>query len=284
MSEGEDRRRADPATSARRWLQVFEAEGLEFLPSPRTPGGVSLGQPAAGRPEHPPAEPRRRATTVRTLVPPLGERLGPAEKIAALDEVAAEIARCDRCPLHRGRTHTVPGEGHADADLMFVGEGPGRDEDLSGRPFVGRAGELLTRIIEAIGFTRETVFIANVVKCRPPNNRTPTPQETGACFPFLERQIEIVDPLVICTLGTPATRQLLGVSDGIGRLRGRAIPWRGRVVVPTFHPAYLLRNPAAKPAVWEDVQKVVAVLKERGGRIPRPEVLERNLARKGSRR
>jgi DNA polymerase len=169
---------------------------------------------------------------------------------------------------------------------MFIGEGPGRDEDLSGRPFVGRAGELLTRIIKAMGFSRETVYIANIVKCRPPRNRDPEPSETEACFGYLERQIEIIRPRVICTLGLPATRALLQIKGGISAVRGQQfVFWNGRngpsgrgiPVVPTFHPAYLLRNPAAKADVWQDVQLVARLVLEQGGTIPHPDVLKRSI-------
>jgi DNA polymerase len=173
-----------------------------------------------------------------------------------LDCFAAQIADCTVCPLHKGRTQVVFGAGDPDADLMFIGEAPGRDEDAQGIPFVGRAGQLLTKIIQAIEFTRDQVYIANISKCRPPNNRAPTPDEMDKCLPFLERQIEIIEPRVLCLLGATAVRGLLKVKQGITKLRGRFIEWRGIYVMPTYHPAYLLRNPAGKRDVWEDVQKV----------------------------
>jgi len=173
-----------------------------------------------------------------------------------LDHFARCIADCTLCPLHRGRTQVVFGVGNPDADLMFIGEAPGRDEDEQGEPFVGRAGQLLTKIIQAIEFAREEVYIANVNKCRPPNNRAPTPDEMAKCVPFLERQIAMIQPKVICLLGATAVRGLLDIREGITRLRGRFIEWRGIWVMPTYHPAYLLRNPAGKRDVWEDVQKV----------------------------
>ena len=173
-----------------------------------------------------------------------------------LDHFAKCIADCTLCPLHTGRTQVVFGAGSPDADLMFIGEAPGRDEDEQGIPFIGRAGQLLTKIIQAIEFTREDVYIANIGKCRPPNNRAPTPDEMAKCMPFLERQIAIIQPKVICLLGATAVRGLLQVKEGITRLRGRFIEWRGIWVMPTYHPAYLLRNPAGKRDVWDDVQKV----------------------------
>ena len=173
-----------------------------------------------------------------------------------LDRLAAAIADCQLCPLHKGRTQVVFGDGNPDADLMFIGEAPGHDEDVQGIPFVGRAGQLLTRIIKAIEFDRSEVYIANINKCRPPNNRAPMPDEMARCVPFLLKQIEIIEPKVICLLGATAVRGLLGIKQGITRLRGRFIEWRGILVMPTYHPAYLLRNPAGKRDVWEDVQKV----------------------------
>ena len=173
-----------------------------------------------------------------------------------LDFLANAISGCELCPLHAGRTKMVFGAGNPDADLMFIGEAPGRDEDLQGIPFVGRAGQLLTKIIEAIEFTRDDVYIANINKCRPPNNRAPLPEEMSRCLPFLLRQVEIVEPKVICLLGATAVRGLLQVKEGITKLRGKFLEWRGVLVMPTFHPAYLLRNPAGKRDVWSDVQQV----------------------------
>lgn len=171
-----------------------------------------------------------------------------------------EIGDCRRCKLCEGRSKIVFGDGTARARLMFVGEGPGADEDRQGLPFVGRAGQLLNQIIKAMGFAREEVYIANVVKCRPPDNRAPQPDEVAACTPFLYRQIEIINPRVIVTLGSPATQALLDTTAGITKIRGTFREYRGIRVMPTFHPAYLLRNPAAKKDVWEDMQKVMAFL------------------------
>lgn len=168
---------------------------------------------------------------------------------------------CDVCPLGTTRTRFVFGEGPPDASLMFIGEGPGRDEDLSGRPFVGKAGQLLNKIIEAMGFQRSEVFIANVVKCRPPGNRTPLPDEMAACSPILRRQIEAVNPKMIVVLGGTALKHFVGPSASIMRMRGNFLEWQGRQFMPTFHPAYILRNPRAKREVWEDMKKVMAFLK-----------------------
>ena len=167
-----------------------------------------------------------------------------------LDQVVATIAGCRKCFLCEGRTHTVPGEGDPHARLMFVGEGPGQ----TGRPFVGRAGELLTQIIEAIGLRREAVFIANAVKCRPPQNRKPLPDELAACWPYLERQIELIRPRVLVALGATAAESLLQARKSLTELRGRVHSYRGIPLVVTYHPAALLRNPNWKKPTWDDVR------------------------------
>jgi DNA polymerase len=177
---------------------------------------------------------------------------GPAWE--TLDEVARIIAGCRKCFLCEGRTNTVPGEGSAVARLMFVGEGPGQTEDATGRPFVGRAGELLTQIIESIGLRREDVFIANAVKCRPPQNRKPLPDEIAACWPHLERQIELIRPKVLVALGATAAECLLSVKRSLTDLRGRVHSYRGTPLVVTYHPAALLRNPNWKKPTWDDVR------------------------------
>jgi DNA polymerase len=186
--------------------------------------------------------------------------LVPAE---ALNEVRSDIGDCTRCKLSGlGRSQVVFGVGSPSADLMFVGEAPGADEDLQGIPFVGRAGQLLTKIIEAIGLKREDVYIANVIKCRPPQNRNPEPDEIETCEPFLFRQIDIIKPKVIVTLGKFAAHTLLRREDPISRLRGKVFDYRGAKLIPTFHPAYLLRNPASKREVWEDMKLVRSLLRE----------------------
>ena len=181
----------------------------------------------------------------------------------ALPALAAHIGpACTRCKLHTlGRRQVVFGVGHPQARLMFVGEAPGEDEDRIGEPFVGRAGQLLTKIIEAIGLTREQVYIANVIKCRPPGNRNPEPDEVATCEPFLFEQIAIVRPRVVVALGKFAAQSLLRSTEPITKLRGRVFAWRGASLVPTFHPAYLLRNPPAKREVWEDMKKVRDLLR-----------------------
>ena len=167
-----------------------------------------------------------------------------------LEALAQEVAACTRCPLGSSRTQAVFGVGNPTADLMFVGEAPGREEDLQGEPFVGRSGQLLDRLVyEELGLTRNDVFIANVLRCRPPNNRDPLPEEIAACRPYLEQTLDLVDPRVVVTLGNFASKLLLGTAEGITKLRGRVHPWRGRVLVPTFHPAAVLRgggDPMAK--------------------------------------
>jgi DNA polymerase len=185
--------------------------------------------------------------------------LTPVEALSALrTEIGPLCTRCKLCEL--GRRQVVFGVGNPKARLMFVGEAPGEDEDRQGEPFVGRAGQLLTKIIEAISLTREQVYIANVIKCRPPGNRNPEPDEVAACEPFLFEQIAIVRPRVIVALGKFAAQCLLRSTDPITRLRGREFEYRGATLIPTFHPAYLLRNPPAKREVWEDMKKVRAIL------------------------
>jgi DNA polymerase len=182
-----------------------------------------------------------------------------------LDAVRAEIGDCTRCKLHRlGRRQIVFGVGNPSANLMFVGEAPGGDEDIQGIPFVGRAGQLLTKIIEAIQLRRDDVYIANVIKCRPPENRNPDPDEVETCEPFLFQQIDAIRPRVIVALGTFAARALLKTQDPISRLRGRVFDYRGAKLVPTFHPAFLLRSPDRKRDVWEDMKKVRALLQQSG--------------------
>ena len=181
----------------------------------------------------------------------------------ALTAIRDDIGDCTRCKLHAlGRQQIVYGVGNANADLMFVGEAPGADEDIQGIPFVGRAGQLLTKIIEAIGLKRDDVYIANVIKCRPPGNRNPDLDEVEACEGFLFRQIDSIQPKVIVALGTFAAKALLKTQDPISRLRGRVYEYRGARLVPTFHPAFLLRSPERKRDVWEDMKKVRALLQE----------------------
>lgn len=178
----------------------------------------------------------------------------------SLTRIRADLGDCTRCPLSRGRSHIVFGEGASRPRLVFVGEGPGFEEDQQGRPFVGPAGRLLTRIIHAMHLDREQVYICNVIKCRPPQNRNPGSEEINACMPFLERQLAALQPEVICTLGAVATGALLGQNASVTRLRGRFQDYRGIKLMPTFHPAYLLRTPERKRDVWEDLKKIMALL------------------------
>jgi uracil-DNA glycosylase len=228
--------------------------------APAAPINVAPSRPEKSVPvaKTPPAAP---ASTIlpAAAAPSLFEII---ERIAGdtLPRIREDIGDCTRCKLHKGRTKIVFGTGNPDAVLMFVGEGPGRDEDLSGEPFVGRAGKLLTDMIKAMGLEREDVYIANVVKCRPPENRLPEKDEITTCSPFLMRQIDAIKPKVICTLGSCSAQTLLQTTQGISKFRGEWFDFRGAKLMPTYHPAYLLRNPGAKPEVWKDLQKVMAVL------------------------
>jgi DNA polymerase len=178
----------------------------------------------------------------------------------SLLKIRDDLGECTRCKLHTTRNKIVFGDGSAKADLVFVGEGPGRDEDAQGLPFVGRAGKLLTQMIEAMGLQRKDVYICNVVKCRPPENRLPEPDEIKTCSPYLLRQLDAIDPKVIVCLGACSAQTLLETNRGISHFRGQWLDFRGRKLMATYHPAYLLRNPAAKADVWKDLQKVMAVL------------------------
>jgi uracil-DNA glycosylase len=218
-------------------LEFFEELGIE---------GVRLE--SEWRTRHEPIEPSE---------PP-----EPPEPMIPLQVIRDDLgADCSRCKLHTlGRTQVVFGVGNPSADLMFVGEAPGADEDIQGEPFVGRAGQLLTKIIEAIGLRREDVYIANVIKCRPPGNRNPEPDEVEQCAPFLFRQIDTVKPKVIVALGKFAAQCLLQTNDPITRIRGREFKYRDAILMPTYHPAYLLRTPSAKREVWEDMKRVRSIL------------------------
>lgn len=178
----------------------------------------------------------------------------PAAPAKTLEEMARRLAHCQACRLAAGRTHVVFGTGNPRARVVFVGEAPGADEDRLGEPFVGKAGQLLNAMLRAVGLRREEVYIANVVKCRPPRNRDPEEDEAAACLPFLWHQIELIDPVVIVALGKVASRFLLGTKAPISSYRGRWVTWRGRDVLPIFHPAYLLRTPSAKVQAWEDLK------------------------------
>ena len=221
-------------------LEFFEELGIE---------GVRLEPEWHRRSSAEPSGPRDEAEPVIPVFSSADE---------ALRTLREEIGPdCSRCKLHTlGRTQVVFGVGNPSADLMFVGEAPGADEDIQGEPFVGRAGQLLTKIIEAIGLKREDVYIANVIKCRPPGNRNPEPDEVEQCEPFLFRQIDTVKPKVIVALGKFAAQCLLRTNDPITRIRGREFKYRDAILIPTYHPAYLLRTPSAKREVWEDMKRV----------------------------
>jgi len=177
-------------------------------------------------------------------------------KSPTLEEIRKELGDCKRCKLHRTRRTIVFGEGNEKARLLFIGEGPGYDEDVQGRPFVGKAGQLLTKIIQAIHLEREEVYIANIIKCRPPQNRNPEPDEIESCFPFLMKQIQAIQPRIICALGTFAAQTLLQTDAKITSLRGKTFDLTGIKVLPTYHPAFLLRNPDKKREVWEDMKQI----------------------------
>ena len=234
-----------------KYLQDLGVDGVSADPSwrirPASTRRAGPGATAPGESETPgPLEP---TGAVRTQ-----------GRVIDLTEIRADLGDCRRCKLHAGRTNIVFGVGNPAARVMFVGEGPGADEDEQGEPFVGRAGQLLTQIIKAMGLAREDVYIANVVKCRPPGNRNPEPDEIEACSPFLQAQIAAIAPTVIVALGKFAAQTLLQTETPISRLRGQFHTLGGVAVMPTFHPSYLLRNPAAKREVWEDMKMVMKKL------------------------
>lgn len=248
MSEADDAHElAALTTTLKRHLERRQRAGIRFLPK---------GEPAETKPVSIIEEnllggtvDDRFADTTASL------------QANTLEELRAAIGDCQRCKLCSGRTHIVFGVGNPRAKLMFVGEGPGRDEDLQGEPFVGRAGQLLTDIItKGIGIKREDVYICNVVKCRPPENRNPEPDEVAACEPFLKKQIDLVRPEIIVGLGKFAVQTLLKTNVAISKLRGNWHSYHGIKLMPTFHPAYLLRNPADKKLVWDDIKQVIKEL------------------------
>ncbi|MFA6134653.1 MAG: uracil-DNA glycosylase [Phycisphaerae bacterium] len=250
------------AAAARQIVETDLLMGGTFMPRRRKKAAAATTQAATA--------PAAAKGSLRTAAPPphvTPGAEGKAAALAAIDE--AEVRACTKCCLSKGRTQTVFGEGDPGARLVFVGEGPGEEEDRTGRPFVGRAGELLTNMITAMGLSRAEVYICNVVKCRPPHNRTPSPDEAQACWSYLVRQLQIISPEVIVTLGNPATQALLDTKVGITRLRGQwqtlpaiAEGLEGIAVMPTFHPSYVLRqyNAQTRGMVWSDLQQVMAKL------------------------
>jgi len=235
-------KKSEPAKSAK--------PVVEKAPQPVRPAPVALPAPSANF-----------AKKIEVAVPVVAESAvkhyaRPELDGMQMDELAVKAAECTLCGLHKTRNKSVFGDGNRSAELMFIGEGPGRDEDEQGLPFVGKAGQLLTMMINGMQFTREEVYIANIVKCRPPENRNPTDEEAGKCLPYLSRQIDIVRPKVIVLLGAVPLKYLLGLT-GITKIRGTWHEYRGIKVMPTLHPAYLLRYPSAKRDAWEDLKKVM---------------------------
>ncbi len=264
-------------TNIENWLNYADELGLTPFYRDRAttePANLTAAPAAAAEnPEPMPKRPRSRppfptspapAPTPASLFPITS---GPtlfeaADRIEndTLEKIRADLGECTRCKLHKQRNKIVFGDGNAKADLVFVGEGPGHDEDVQGLPFVGRAGKLLTQMIEAMGLERKDVYICNVVKCRPPENRLPERDEIATCSPYLVRQIDAIRPKVIVCLGATAAQMLLNTNRGISGFRGEWLEYRGTRLIATYHPAYLLRNPAAKSEVWKDLQKVMSVL------------------------
>jgi uracil-DNA glycosylase len=231
------------------YLRYYRGIGVRWAGAPRYSTAAPAGPVATVllEPANPLASLVARTTTMFDDVPVTDE---------SLPQIRQDLGECRRCRLAATRTNIVFGSGNPRAELMFVGEAPGADEDEQGLPFVGRAGQLLTKIIEAIEMSREEVFICNILKCRPPNNRNPEPDEMSVCEPFLFRQIAAVQPKVICALGTFGAQRLLRTKTPISALRGRFVDFHGAKLMATFHPAYLLRNPNEKRKVWEDMQKI----------------------------
>jgi uracil-DNA glycosylase family 4 len=273
----------DPASRARveAWLRYGDHLGLSPYYRDRPAGQtVEPDVPPSIEPELSPARPPEApaARVPRPMPAPApAQKPAPAPPVLplvagpslfdariagdTLDRIRDDVGPdCTRCKLHRSRTKIVFGVGNRKAELVFVGEGPGRDEDEQGEPFVGRAGKLLTQMIEAMSLRREDVYICNVVKCRPPENRLPERDEIASCSPFLMRQLAVIEPKVICCLGSCAAQTLLQTTQGISRFRGEWFDFRGAKLIATYHPAYLLRNPNAKGEVWKDLQKVMALL------------------------
>jgi|HubBroStandDraft_6_1064221.scaffolds.fasta_scaffold01741_3 uracil-DNA glycosylase family 4 len=254
---------------------LMEEIVIEEMELPKSaPRDIAAAKPAVPRISAPtPLTPRAMEAPAVTqvqemLVKPAAPLFEAVDKVRddSLPKIRTDLGECTRCKLHKTRNKIVFGDGSPKAQLVFVGEGPGADEDMQGLPFVGRAGKLLTQMIEAMGLQRKDVYICNVVKCRPPQNRAPEPDEVEACSPFLLRQIDAIKPKVVVCLGAVAAKTLLNTTKGISQFRGEWLDWRGYNLMATYHPAYLLRNPPAKSEVWKDLQKVMAKL---GLELPR---------------
>lgn len=244
----------------RRAVDPMLAAQIASPPAPQASPETALPQPQLTGEE--PAIPARKPLPAP---PPIAAATPPADHARALQIISEDIGDCTRCALHKERHSIVFGQGDPNARLMFVGEGPGADEDAQGLPFVGRAGQLLNNMISAMGLKREEVYIANVVKCRPPNNRTPEPDEANTCLPFLMRQIDVIRPQVLVALGATAATYLLGQRQPLAGLRGRIHSMRGTSLIVTYHPAYLLRDPRQKKEAWADLQ---IAMRELGLRAP----------------
>ena len=272
MSDPTEKMRA----RARLALKSEQAFGLDFMMRQAGPLGPGVPEVTEEQPQ-PQSHPDLKVRLEKPASDLFGNRAGAAstpqlsilkaprfstaEKISYLKVLNdAEVSVCRKCRLCQTRTNTVFGEGDPDAKIFFIGEGPGENEDLQGRPFVGRAGELLNKWIAAMGLKREAVYIANIVKCRPPGNREPAPDEVSTCTPYLEKQLEMIRPQVIITLGKPAAQHMLQSKLAMGKMRGQWHDWRGIKLMPTYHPAYVLRNYTyeTRAAVWSDLQQVMA--------------------------
>lgn len=270
--------RSTPVTAAVQKLESLRRSGIQQLPkAKRKPAAATKAEPviaepvgrkpaakvlpaASKPPASAPASPAAKATSQPSSVKASPAKPSPILAGDTLPIIQAEVAGCQKCELAETRNKTVFGVGNPNARLCFLGEAPGADEDQQGEPFVGRAGQLLTRIIEACTLTRSDVYILNVLKCRPPGNRNPLPHEVTACRGYLDRQLALIRPEYICCLGTIAAQTLLETDTPIGRMRGKFFEYRGIQVMCTYHPAYLLRNPAAKKDVWEDMKVLMRKL------------------------
>jgi len=250
-----------PHSRLEAWLRYCEELGLGPFYRDRTrPALPSTPAPASAQTRQPDPGPRPASIPAPVAAAPSLFDVVESVPEDSLERIRADLGDCTRCRLHRSRTKIVFGTGNPRAELVFVGEGPGHDEDQQGEPFVGRAGQLLTQMIEAMGLRRSDVYICNVVKCRPPENRTPERDEIATCAPFLQRQLAVIRPRVIVCLGAVAAQTLLGFHASISRIRGQWYDYRGARLLATYHPAYLLRNPSAKVEVWSDLKQVMAAL------------------------